>query len=51
VPDEDRIFNPEVRRCDEQELEIKMRACPLKEAYQEAGLNEENTARMLEMAG
>jgi hypothetical protein len=26
VPDEDRIFNPEVRRCDKQELEIKMRA-------------------------
>jgi hypothetical protein len=51
VPDEDRIFNPEVRRCDEQELEIKMGQCPLKEAYQEAGLSEEETAKMLEMAG
>lgn len=51
VPDEDRIFNPEVRRCDEQELEIKMRQCPLKEAYQEAGLSDEETARMLEIAG
>jgi hypothetical protein len=51
VPDEDRIFSPEVRRCDDQELEIKMRRCPLKEAYQEAGLREEETARMLEIAG
>ena len=28
-----------------------MGQCPLKEAYQEAGLSEEETAKMLEMAG
>jgi hypothetical protein len=50
VPDEDRMFAPEVRQCDENELDIKFHACPLKEAYQEAGLSEEEMAVMLDIA-
>ena len=51
VPDEDKIFRPEVKRCDELGLEITMQHCPLKEAYQEAGLSEEDTVKMLNIAG
>jgi len=50
VPDEGRLHEPELRRCDNEALEIKFGRCPLKEAYQEAGLGEEEMAKMLEIA-
>lgn len=50
VPDDGRMFKPEVCRCDEQMLEIKMHCCPLKDAYLEAGIGEEDTATMLNIA-
>ncbi len=50
VPDDGRMFAPDVLRCDSDELEIKLRQCPLKEAYQEAGLSEEEMAKILNIA-
>lgn len=38
VPDEGRMFAPEVVRADTEALDIKFHRCPLKEAWQEAGL-------------
>lgn len=49
VPDEG-MYQPEALRCDGEELEIKMHQCPLKEAYQEAGLDEKEMATMLDIA-
>jgi len=50
VPDEGRVFSPEVLRCDGQELEMKLMQCPLKAAYREAGLSDKETATMLNIA-
>ena len=47
MPDDDKIFAPEVLNCSEEELEIKLHLCPLKDAYREAGLSEEEMATML----
>jgi hypothetical protein len=51
VPDKGAMFQPEVCHCSAERLEIKFHACPLKEAYQEAGLSPEETAKMLAIAG
>jgi hypothetical protein len=50
VPDEGRMFDPEVLRCDADVLEIKMRRCPLKDAWLETGLSDQQTARMCDIA-
>ena len=50
IPDGGRMFDPEVRSCDETGLEIKMRRCPLKDAWQEAGLTDSDIARMCDIA-
>jgi len=51
VPDRGRLFQPEVRRADDQALEIKFHACPLKEAWQAAGLSDERIATLCRIAG
>ena len=51
VPDRGRLFQPEVRRSDDQALEIKFHACPLKEAWQAAGLSDEHIATLCRIAG
>ncbi len=51
VPDRGRLFDPEVRRCDHEELVIHMRRCPLKEAWLAAGLPEERVATLCRIAG
>jgi len=51
VPDKGRLFDPEVRRLDEQGLDIKFHACPLKEAWQTAGLPPERIATLCRIAG
>lgn len=51
VPDRGRLFEPEVRRCDRDELVIHMHRCPLKEAWLEAGLPEERVATLCRIAG
>jgi hypothetical protein len=50
IPDGGKMFDPEVRRCDDNGLEIKMRRCPLKEAWQEAGLTDSDIAHMCDIA-
>ena len=50
VPDESRMFDPEVLCCDGEALEIKMRRCPLKDAWQEAGLSDQQTTTMCDIA-
>jgi hypothetical protein len=51
VPDQGRLFAPEVLRADDQALDIKFRACPLKEAWQAAGLSDERIATLCRIAG
>ena len=50
VPADGSMFAPEIVSCDADELNIKFHRCPLKEAYLEAGLSEDETATMLEIA-
>ena len=50
VPYDGSMFQPEIIACDAEELDIKFHRCPLKEAYLEAGLSEDETATMLEIA-
>ena len=51
IPDGGKVFDPQVIGCDDEQLEIQLRRCPLKEAWQEAGLSEGEVARMCEIAG
>ena len=51
VPDQGRLFQPEVRRCDTAGLDIKFHACPLKEAWQAAGIEPEKIATLCRIAG
>ena len=39
IPQGEHLFAPEVVQCTEQELEIQFHRCPLKEAWQEAGVD------------
>jgi len=50
LPDEGRMFQPEVIRCDREGLDIKFHACPLRQAWQEAGLPEEEVATLCRIA-
>ena len=51
IPDRESLFAPEVVRCDESELELKFHRCPLKEAWQEAGLPASEMAHLCSIAG
>ena len=51
LPDGGRMFQPEVRRCDAGGVDIKFHACPLKQAWQEAGLSGEQIATLCHIAG
>jgi predicted ArsR family transcriptional regulator len=51
VPDHGRLFAPEVRRADKDSLDIKFHACPLREAWQAAGLSDERIATLCRIAG
>ena len=50
VPDEGKMFQPELLRCDAEGVDIKFHSCPLKQAWQEAGLSEDSVAKMCEIA-
>ena len=50
IPDQGRMFEPEVLRCDAGCVEIKFHRCPLKEAWQEAGLRDDEVAKLAEIA-
>ncbi len=51
IPDGGAVFGLEVRRCDGGGLDIKLRRCPLKAAWQEAGLPEAEIAKLCAIAG
>ena len=51
VPDEGRMFAPRVERCDAAALDITLQRCPLKEAWQEAGVPEADIATLCRIAG
>jgi hypothetical protein len=50
VPDDGKMFRPEVVRSDAQALDITFHACPLREAWQEADLPEEDVATLCRIA-
>jgi hypothetical protein len=50
IPDDGKMFQPEIIRSDAQALDIKFHACPLREAWQEAGLPEEDVATLCRIA-
>ena len=47
VPDGGVMFDPQEVRCDAESLELKMRKCPLKEAWQSAGVAERELRLLL----
>lgn len=49
-PDEGRMFSAEVLRCDAGRVDIEFHRCPLREAWQEAGLSDEDTAKICAIA-
>jgi hypothetical protein len=50
IPDERRMFQPEVLRSEADAIDIKFHACPLREAWQEAGLPDEEVATLCRIA-
>jgi hypothetical protein len=50
IPDEGQMFKPEVLRNDAEGLDIKFHACPLRDAWQEAGLPENEIADLCRIA-
>lgn len=51
VPGGKEVFQPEVLRCDAGHLEMQLHGCPLKEAWQEAGLAPDKVATLCRIAG
>lgn len=51
IPDEGRMFGPEVTRCDAEGLDITFYNCPLKTAWQQAGMSEKECEDLCEVAG
>jgi hypothetical protein len=45
-PDGGKMNDPEVIQCDEQELKVKVRRCPLKEGWRMFGLSDDEVADM-----
>jgi hypothetical protein len=50
LPDGGALFAPEVVRCDGQGLDITFHRCPLKEAWLDAGLTQEEVAALCRIA-
>jgi len=50
IPDEGQAFQPQVLRCDTQALDIKFHRCPLREAWLELGLPDEEVATLCRSA-
>jgi L-2-amino-thiazoline-4-carboxylic acid hydrolase-like protein len=51
IPDPHGTFNPKVERCDAGGIDILLHSCPLKEAWQQAGLSDQEVATMCSIAG
>jgi hypothetical protein len=50
IPDEGRMFQPEVLESNGTGIDIKFHACPLRDAWQEAGLSEDEVATLCRIA-
>ena len=50
IPDEGRMFQPEVLKSDAAGADIKFHACPLRDAWREAGLPEAEIAALCRIA-
>jgi hypothetical protein len=50
IPDDGRMFQPEVIRSDAETLDIKFHVCPLRDAWIEAGLSDEDAAALCRIA-
>lgn len=50
APDGGQLFAPIVHRCDEQELDLEMGRCPLKEAWQAAGATDAELVTLTHIA-
>ena len=50
LPDDGAMFSPEVVRCDAESLDIKFHRCPLKQAWLDAGLPQEEVATLCRIA-
>lgn len=51
IPDGGRVFEPKVVHADGERLEIQLCRCPLKAAWQDAGLSDDEVATMCRIAG
>ncbi|MDR3440960.1 L-2-amino-thiazoline-4-carboxylic acid hydrolase [Telmatospirillum sp.] len=51
MPDPKATFNPKLDRCDSEGLDIQLQSCPLKDAWKEAGLSDEEITIMASIAG
>jgi hypothetical protein len=51
IPDEGRMFEPSVQRCEDDRLDINLEACPLKDAWESLGLSEPDRVTMCRIAG
>jgi hypothetical protein len=45
------MFAPEIVRCDAGGLDIKLHSCPLKQAWLDAGIADEDVATLCRIAG
>jgi hypothetical protein len=50
IPDNAKMFRPEILRSDAEGLDIKFHACPLRDAWLETGLPEEDVATLCRIA-
>ncbi len=51
IPDPTGAFNPELESCSAAGIDIQLTTCPLRDAWQEAGLSDEEVAIMTDIAG
>ena len=51
IPCASEMFGPEIRKCDDERLEIQFHRCPLKDTWVEQGRNEEDLELLCKAAG
>jgi hypothetical protein len=51
IPDDGRLFEPHVVRCDAEGLDIQLESCPLKAAWEELGLDPTQRVTLCRIAG
>ncbi len=50
IPDGGCMFAPRVDRCDDQQLDITLQSCPLRDAWLDAGLDQQEVAKLCDIA-